>query len=102
MWNLLHQVGENAVWRHRVWQPWGCGVVVAVPGALEGAVDGHGVLLRHHRPHGLACLHRVGGYGGLPRQLQCKSQFWIRILELGLARDYEEGDKVSVDGLVYR
>ena len=48
------------------------------------------------------CLHRVRGYGGLPRRLQCKSQFWIRILELGLARDYEEGDNVSVDGLVYR
>ena len=41
-------------------------------GALEGGVDGHGVLLRHCRPHGLACLRRVGGYGGLPRQLQCK------------------------------
>ena len=68
-------------------------------GALEGGVDGHGVLFRHHRPPVFIELEDMGG---LPRQLQCKSQFWIRILELGLARDYEEGDNVSVDGLVYR
>jgi len=68
-------------------------------GALEGGVDGHGVLFRHHRPPVFIELEDMGG---LPRRLQCKSQFWIRILELGLARDYEEGDNLSVDGLIYQ